>query len=444
MLAEDIKPSRLKLSALVLEKVLSFLPNLYIGLFTFSHDGQIQVPPTLDKSSVIELIQEISPSMTTSSGTDFNEALKSLSLYLQKRKNQLEEQNETLPASQVLLISDGETHEKLDDSTLETFRKFKVPIHTLAVGTALGGRIPIQNTSIVESNVFDAPYLRDEKGGFAITKMDPTTLQRISTYTGGSFYTASSNQWMPLTSVLKQRIEQQASWGRLAPSFQVKREFFPELILASAAFMTLYLLFSPWQLLFASLAFMISLNAHALPKEESKLTAKEAYNLSIEKSQKGLWMEAIELLQEAYTKDPDPKLRKQILYNLGNGYLRFEEPGQAIQAYQEARDIDAGGNSWKSKLNQDISDNLVLAHKLEKEIEERMKQEQSNPNQDPKDGKGKPNEDPGGSKKNYKPQEFSEADKQKLWNLIRSQEQQIRERAAQKKNPAISQKGKPW
>ena len=102
MLAEDVAPSRLEKSKLLVENLMNKFSEDKIGLIVFAGDAFVQLPITSDYVSAKMFLDNINPSLIGTQGTDIGKALQ-LSM------------NSFTPNSKVgkaiILITDGEDNE---------------------------------------------------------------------------------------------------------------------------------------------------------------------------------------------------------------------------------------------------------------------------------------------------------------------------------------------
>ena len=75
MLAEDVAPSRLERSKRLVEDLLNHFTNDKIGLVVFAGDAFVQLPITADYISAKMFLDNISPSLIGSQGTDIAKAI---------------------------------------------------------------------------------------------------------------------------------------------------------------------------------------------------------------------------------------------------------------------------------------------------------------------------------------------------------------------------------
>jgi hypothetical protein len=148
------------------------------------------------------------------------------------------------------------------------------------------------------------------------------------------------------------------------------------------------------------------------------------------------------LFAEAAQGAKDPGVRKRALYNLGNSLMKLGDPTQALAAYQLALDTKAANGKFDKEANQRISDNIVLAVKMEQEQRRKQKEKQQGEgNDEPKDGES----DPQGPKQ-FQAQQFDDQQKQRMFDLVSGEEQQILQRLQSKKSkdPKNPSNGKEW
>ena len=87
MMAEDVKPSRLAKSKLLVENLVDHFTNDRIGLVVFAGDAFVQLPITSDYVSAKMFLQNIDPSLIQLQGTDLARAIKlSASSFTQQDK----------------------------------------------------------------------------------------------------------------------------------------------------------------------------------------------------------------------------------------------------------------------------------------------------------------------------------------------------------------------
>lgn len=439
MRVEDISPSRLEFSTAFVRRVLAGLPGLRAAIFPFAATGYLQVPLSMDREATADLISTLTPSITTNQGTQFDSALTSLYTTIHKRKTEVTQDS---APTRVLLLSDGESHEKITGSVLSKFRSAGIPIDTVGVGTQVGGPIPIESKT-----GFGKDLLRDEKGTVVRSRVDAANLRKIAEETGGIYYGPQFEEADRAAS----RILQGMEFGKLTTSFKIEKEFYPLCFLLALCVFSAWFCFGRWHYWIRSLCFLLlpQIASAIDPMIESRLGSDpvrrpyHAYNAGVERAKKGDPSQAAELFAEAAGATKDPALRKRALYDLGNALVKLEDPTQALVAYQRAYDTNAESDKLEKTLNHDISHNMLLAKKLK---QQQQKQEQERDQQG--EGEQDPNQPPPdpGKAKQFTGQTFDERQKKRMYDLVSSEEQQVMQRLQQGKNQknAPDAGGKPW
>ncbi len=439
MRAEDLSPSRLEFSTAFLRNLLRGLPGLRVGLFPFAADGYLLMPLSADQDAAADLLSSLTPSLTTNQGTDFDASLTSLLTAILKTK---QERGYDSAPTRVLLLSDGETHASVPRALLEKFRSRAIPIDTVGVGTLEGSQVPVEGRG-----GFGRETLRDADGKPVLSRLDPKPLRAIAEGTGGNYYLARFDE----TPKISARILQGMQLGKLNTRFQMEHEYYPLLFLIALIAFTIEFAFGRWEYfirggattaicLFGFSAFGWDEKTEArldvAPEKRPYVAYNEGLRLAKEKND----ADASELFQESAATAKDPDLRKQALFNLGNALLRMKDPTQALSAYQRSYDTKANSSNTQDRINRSISENMLLAKKIEQQQQEQRKQqgEGEGDSEQPPPDPGKPQQ--------FKSQSFDEAQKKKMFDLVASEEQQVLQRLQQgKQNKKASQaKGKPW
>jgi len=177
MLAEDIQPNRLVRAKQAISRLVDNLSNDRIGLIVFAGDAYTQVPVTTDYVSAKMFLSTITPDMVAKQGTAIGAAIE-----LGIRSFSPGEGK----SRAMIIITDGENHEKDPLSSAEEAAKAGIIIHTIGIGSPEGVPIPISSGGRKD-------YLKDTQGNTVITKLDEETLKNIALRTGGSYVRASNS-----------------------------------------------------------------------------------------------------------------------------------------------------------------------------------------------------------------------------------------------------------
>ena len=102
MLAEDVTPSRLQRSKMMVENLVDNFTNDKIGLIVFAGNAYIQLPITSDYVSAKMFLSSISPEMIETQGTDVAAAINMAANSFTQEQN---------IGKAIIVITDGEDHE---------------------------------------------------------------------------------------------------------------------------------------------------------------------------------------------------------------------------------------------------------------------------------------------------------------------------------------------
>lgn len=161
MLAEDMEPSRLTRSKMLVENIIEHFKDDRIGLVVFAGDAFVQLPITSDYLSAKMFLQDINPSLIEAQGTDIGEAIK-LSLHsFTKDKN---------TGKAIILITDGEDHEGDAEKMAKEAYDKGVKVILLGVGSTEGTPIPVGNGG----------YLKDNNGQVVMTALNENMCRNVA------------------------------------------------------------------------------------------------------------------------------------------------------------------------------------------------------------------------------------------------------------------------
>jgi Ca-activated chloride channel family protein len=168
MMAEDVVPSRLEKSKMLIENMVDNFYNDKVGLIVFAGDAFVQLPITSDYVSAKMFLQEIQPSLITTQGTDIARAIH-LAI------NSCTQQDETGKA--IIVITDGEDHEggAMEAAAEAKDKGFRVFI--LGVGSPNGAKIPANSGG----------YMKDNTGNDVITALNEDMCKQIASAGSGTY-----------------------------------------------------------------------------------------------------------------------------------------------------------------------------------------------------------------------------------------------------------------
>ena len=168
MLAQDVVPSRLQKSKLLVENMVDKFVNDKVGLIVYAGDAFVQLPITSDYVSAKMFMHSITPALIATQGTDIAEAIK-----LAMRSFTPDEK----AGKAIILITDGEDHEgKALDMAKEAKEK-GIRVFILGVGTQKGGVIKMA----------DGHYMTDNTGETVITRLNEQMCKDIAAAGSGTY-----------------------------------------------------------------------------------------------------------------------------------------------------------------------------------------------------------------------------------------------------------------
>ena len=111
MMAEDIKPNRLKRAKQAISNLINKLEGDRIGLIVFAGEAYVQLPITTDYSAAKLFLSTVNTNIVPTQGTEIAKAI-DLSIQSFDMENG---QNKA-----IIIITDGETH---DENAIESAKK---------------------------------------------------------------------------------------------------------------------------------------------------------------------------------------------------------------------------------------------------------------------------------------------------------------------------------
>ena len=174
MLSQDVAPSRLEKSKLLIQTLLKKLDGDRIGLVIFAGNAYLQMPLTVDYSSLLLYLRSITTNSVPTQGTIISDAL-------EKAEGAFKAADKKHKA--IIVITDGEDHEENAIDKAESIASDGTKIFTVGVGTPNGGTIPIY-----DANGRIAGEKKDEKGEVIVSKMNPNMLQALAKGGNGNYY----------------------------------------------------------------------------------------------------------------------------------------------------------------------------------------------------------------------------------------------------------------
>jgi Ca-activated chloride channel family protein len=175
MLAEDIVPSRLDRSKMMVENLVDHFTNDKIGLIVFAGDAFIQLPITSDYVSAKMFLSSIDPSMIATQGTDIATAINMATNSFTQEEG---------IGKAIIVITDGEDHEGGALEAAEAAKKKGMRVYVLGVGSSNGAPIPIPGTG---------DYMKDNTGNTVMSALNEEMCKQVAAAGGGVYIHVENN-----------------------------------------------------------------------------------------------------------------------------------------------------------------------------------------------------------------------------------------------------------
>jgi Ca-activated chloride channel homolog len=185
MLAQDVKPSRLDRSKLLIQSLLDNLKGERVGLVLFAGTAFLQSPLSADYEVLREFLPELNPEYLPEGGSNYKAMLEA----------SIQSFGTSTADRYLIVLSDGES--TVDDwKSLSSSLKTKgVRVIGLGVGTSQGSFIPDSAGG----------FVKDDRGAVVMSRLNSTTLQELAQMTGGAYTDASA--WVDLPGLLQTTVE---------------------------------------------------------------------------------------------------------------------------------------------------------------------------------------------------------------------------------------------
>ena len=175
MRAEDIVPSRLDRSKMMVENLVDHFTNDKIGLIVFAGDAFVQLPITSDYVSAKMFLSSIDPSMIASQGTDIARAIEMASHSFTQEEG---------IGKAIVVITDGEDHEGGAVEAAEAAKKNGMRVYVLGVGSTQGAPIPVPGTG---------NYMQDNTGNTVMSALNEDMCKQVAQAGGGAYIHVENN-----------------------------------------------------------------------------------------------------------------------------------------------------------------------------------------------------------------------------------------------------------
>jgi Ca-activated chloride channel family protein len=175
MRAEDIAPSRLDRSKMMVENLVDHFSNDKIGLIVFAGDAFVQLPITSDHVSAKMFLSSIDPSLIATQGTDIAKAIDMATHSFTQEEG---------IGKAIVVITDGEDHEGGAVESAKAAKDNGMRVYVLGVGSVNGAPVPIPGTG---------DYMKDNTGNTVMSALNEDMCKQVAQAGGGAYIHVENN-----------------------------------------------------------------------------------------------------------------------------------------------------------------------------------------------------------------------------------------------------------
>ncbi len=168
MKAEDVVPSRLDKSKMLVENMVDNFTDDKVGLVVFAGDAFVQLPITSDYVSAKMFLQNTDPSLIATQGTDLGQAINICSKSFTQQKN---------IGRAIIVITDGEDHEGGAVEAAAAACKSGQRVFVLGIGSPKGAPVPDGTGG----------YMKDNTGNEVMSALNETMCRQIADAGKGAY-----------------------------------------------------------------------------------------------------------------------------------------------------------------------------------------------------------------------------------------------------------------
>ncbi|MBP5770720.1 MAG: VWA domain-containing protein, partial [Bacteroidaceae bacterium] len=169
MMAEDVKPSRLDKSKMLISNLVDNMTNDKVGLIVYAGEAYTQLPITSDYVSAKMFLDNISPAMIAVQGTDIARAIELATHSFTQQEG---------VGRAIFVITDGEDNEGGAVEAARAAEKKGMKVYVLGVGSPEGSPIPMPGSN---------RYITDNAGNTVVSKLNEDMCREIAQAGGGAY-----------------------------------------------------------------------------------------------------------------------------------------------------------------------------------------------------------------------------------------------------------------
>jgi len=413
MLAEDIKPNRLKRAHFAILDFVQRLEGDRVGLLPFAGSSFLMCPLTMDYEAFEQSLTAVTTDIIPRGGTNLAGVIEAASKILTNGANH----------KILIILTDGENLEGDALGMAEKYAQDGLTIYTVGVGTSGGELIPMEGGK---------GFVKDSSGKYVTSKLDESTLTKLAEITGG-VYAPLGNSGQGLETIYQQKLSlipkeelserrhklpidrfewplaaalffliielllgerrkngKQPLLRSLKNSLKRKKEIAPLLVVLAMVAHTGTAKASPGEDAFAAEDYLGAAEYYRQQLESSPNSSDLLYNYGVSSYKNNMYDDAIQAFHNAL-KSEDLELQKKTYFNLGNSHFQKGVESQQGDAKATVEEWKQAVSSMDSVLQLDPDDeraknNREVIRKQLEQLEEQMKDQQNQDQQDQQEG----------------------------------------------------------
>jgi Ca-activated chloride channel family protein len=403
MLAEDVKPSRLKKAVLIAKHFARKAVGHQLSIIAFAEIHKKIVPFTNDLDLIDARLESLE-NLRNHYGSS------ALSVAIQESVQYFKEIDSDIKGN-IVVVTDGE--ETSEGIELKIPKNIKVAL--VGVGTPNGGKIPLD-----DGRGFRIDYKR-ERGKEVITKLNENFFKTLASESSGIRYWITSSYSLPSDDIINFFRGENAATGE-EQDMIIRPVMMEWIVVPSLIFLLVSYFLKSIRIFTLGIFFVLSpvfsqetevkLSPETSLKldklQTGKLSRYEKIKLADELYKSGIKEEAITLYEENLPDNLDPEIPPEAYLNYGTTLIDKGDIKKALSVYQRlSSSLDKTERSRKIQdmMNKNALSFFKLQEKKKKEQEEKDKQSKDSENKDQsKDSKDNKDQDGTGKQENQKKQ----------------------------------------
>ena len=460
MYAEDIVPSRLDRSKMMVENLVDHFTNDKIGLIVFAGDAFVQLPITSDYVSAKMFLSSIDPSMMATQGTDIARAIDMATHSFTQEKG---------IGKAIIVITDGEDHEGGALEAAKAAKEAGMRVYVLGVGSTQGAPIPIPGTG---------DYMKDNTGNTVMSALNEEMCKQVAQAGGGAYIHVENNS--AAQNQLDNELDKLAKKETSTTVYSDFDEQFQAVAILALLLLILEIcifdrrnpllkrlsLFGSKKKAATMLLCVVALSASAQSDRQLIREGNKQFRL-------GQYDKAEVSYRKAIEKNPK---NAQAQYNLGNALMAQKKDSAAVQQFQQAAQLETSPlrkaaayhnmgvicqthkmfgeaiDAYKQALRQNPQDdetryNLVLCQRQKKKQDQNQQNQNKNDQKkdDQKQDKQEQNKDKQKEKQQQQKPQMSKDNAEQLLNAAIQNEKMTQDKMKkQQQNPQRRNVLKNW